>query len=127
TSGLYGFTWDEGYEVVDMEQIRNVYPLSGFRILVAAYAQALKQQKPIVPEEFVSDYAQERFGLSVEESKKLWEALTFDPEMIKNNKPAKSKTIAEIVSKAEHARSILYALKPKRNVKEFEHFRLMID
>src|SRR5690606_5295160 len=127
TSGLYGFTWDEGYDLVDMEQIRNVYPLSGFRILVAAYAQALKQSAPIVPEEFVSEYAQERFGLSVEESKKLWEALTLDPERIVNSKPVKSKTIAEIISQTEHARSILYALKPTRNIDEFEHFRLMVD
>lgn len=127
TSGLYGFTWDDGYDLVDMEQIRNVYPLSGFRILVAAYAQALKQSEPIVPEAFVSEYAQERFGLSVEESKKLWEALTLDPEMIRNSKPAKSKTIAEMISKTEYARSILYALKPKKNIDEFEHFRLMVD
>ncbi len=127
TSGLYGFTWDDGYDLVDMEQIRNAYPLSGFRILVAAYAQALKQSEPIIPETFVSEYAQERFALSVEESKKLWEALTLEPELIRNGKPAKSKTISEMIAKAEHARNILYAIKPKMNISEFEHFRLMVD
>lgn len=127
TSGLYGFTWDVGYEVVDMEQIRNTYPLSGFRILVAAYAEALKQQEPIVPKAFVAKYAKERFGLSDGESTKLWEALILEPELIIDNKPTKSKTIAEMIAKTEEARNILYALKPKKHVNEFEHFRLMID
>jgi hypothetical protein len=127
TSGLYGFTWDVGYEVIDMEQIRNTYPLSGVRILVAAYAQALKQKEPINSKEFVAKYANERFGLTGKEGEKFWKALTVFPELIVAGKPTGSQSIAEMRLNSEGARKILYELKPTRNKKEFEHFRLMID
>lgn len=127
TSGLYGFTWDVGNEVVDMEQIRNTYPMSGFRILIAAYAEALKQQAPIDPEKFVVSYAKERFGLSVSDGEKLWKALTDPPELLVYGKPAVSKSIAEIRESNNVARKILNELKPVRNKKEFEHFWLMAD
>ena len=63
TSGVYGFTWDVGYDVIDMEQIRNTYPLSGFRILIASFAEALNSPQAIEPKDFVQKYAKERFGL----------------------------------------------------------------
>ncbi len=127
TSGLYGFIWDVGYEVVDMIQIRNTYPLSGFRMLVAAYGKALSQKEPIEPKEFVIEYAIERFGLTAEEGQKLWQALTIDPELIVNGKPQYSATIAEMRSQTKEAKTILYQLHPTKNEKEFEHFRMMID
>lgn len=127
TSGLYGFNWDVGYNVVEMKQIRNTYPLSGFRILIAAYAQALKQKEPINPKEFVTKYAMEQFQLSVKSGEKLWKALTVAPELIENGKPAASKSIAEMRLNSEVARNILYMLKPRNNKNEFEHFRLMAD
>jgi hypothetical protein len=127
TSGLYGFTWDVGNEVIDMEQIRNTYPMSGFRILIASYAQALKQQAPISPEMFVVSYAKERFGLSESDGKKLWKALTFPPELLVYGKPTVSKFIAEMRESNNIACNILNELKPSANTKEFEHFRLMAD
>ena len=127
TSGLYGFTWDVNYEVVDMEQIRNTYPLSGFRILVASYAQALKQLEPIDPKGFVIGYANERFGLSVNDGEKLWQALSVSPELIVEGKPAASSSIAEMRTDNNVARKLLNELKPSGNKKEFEHFRLMSD
>ncbi len=127
TSGLYGFTWDVGYEVVDMEQIRNTYPLSGFRILLASYAQSLKQPEPVDPKKFVIQYADERFGLSNGDGEKLWQALIVSPELIVEGKPAKSQTITEVRNNNNSGQKILNELKPIRNKKEFEHFRLMSD
>src|SRR5690606_29522802 len=127
TSGLYGFTWDVGYDVVDMEQIRNNYPLSGFRILIAAYAKSLKQQQPLDPKEFVIDYAHKRFGLSKKQAEQFWGALTIEQELITKGKPVKSESIDQLQTVAQDASDILYQLKPKQNEKEFEHFRLMID
>lgn len=127
TSGLYGFNWDVGYNVVEMKQIRNTYPLSGFRILIVAYAQALKQKEPINPKEFVTEYAMERFQLSAKSGKKLWEALTVAPELIVNGKPTESKSIAEMRLNSEVAQNILYMLKPSNHKNEFGHFRLMAD
>ena len=127
TSGLYGFTWDVGYEVVDMEQIRNTYPLSGFRILVASYAQSLKQLEPIDPKKFVVRYADERFGLSLIDGGKLWQTLIVSPELIVEGKPAVSPSIAKMRDSNNLSRKLLNELKPVRNKKEFEHFRLMAD
>lgn len=127
TSGLYGFTWDSGYEVIDMEHIRNTYPLSGFRILIAAYAQAINQKEPLDPENFAKKYARERFGLTDEDTKKFWQALIVAPESIVYDKPAANQTIKEIRKKNDAARKIINDLKPLRNLKEFEHFRLMLD
>lgn len=127
TSGLYGFTWDVNYEVVDMVQIRNTYPLSGFRMLVAAFGKALNQKKPIEPKTFVLEYARKRFGLSKQDGLRFWEALTIEPELIVNGKPTKSESIDQMSELAQKAKTTLYELNPSENIKEFEHFRLMID
>ncbi|VBB48566.1 conserved exported hypothetical protein [uncultured Paludibacter sp.] len=127
TSGLYGFTWDVNYEVLDMKQIRNTYPLSGFRVLVASYAQALKQKEPLDPKAFVTKYAAERFGFTQSESEKFWETFTIPQELIGDGKPVKSQSIADLQKETHRIKEILYRLSPKRNKKEFEHFKLMID
>ncbi len=127
TSGLYGFTWDVNYEVTDMEQIRNTYPLSGFRILLASYAEALKTRGPINPKVFVVKYAAERFGLSEPDGELLWEILTIPSELIVNGKPATSGSIDDMRVPVVEAISKISRLKPLYNKDEFEHFRLMLD
>lgn len=127
TSGVYGFNWDTNNEVIDMYAIRNVYPLSGFRILVAAYAQSLNQAEPLEPEKFVIQYAQERFSLTDEEGEKLWQILTASPALVKIGNPvvdAESDTVRQSV---EHAKMLMASLSPKKNQQEFEHLRLMLD
>lgn len=127
TSGLYSFTWDVGSDVQDMEPIRNNYPLSGFRILIACYAKALKQTAPIDARAFVIDYAQTRFGLSAMDGEKLWKTFNLVPELIVNGKPAKSKDIATMIGQNLEVIKILGDLKPNKHLKEFSHFRLMAD
>jgi len=127
TSGLYGFTWDVNYEVTDMEQIRNTWPLSGFRILLASYAEALSNKEPLDPHGFVLRYAAERFGLSESEGEFFWEILTISPELIVNGKPATSPSIKAMRETVEEAVEKMNALKPVSNTDEFEHFRLMLD
>jgi hexosaminidase len=125
TSGGYGYTWDVGYDVIDMQQVRNTYPLSGFRILLAAYAHALKDTMPLDPENFVTGYAQERFGLTYEQGAVLWKALNVNPELIVNGKPTTSKSIAEMRDSLSLISSQLYKIMPGKNKVEFEHFKLM--
>ncbi len=127
TSGLYGFTWDVNYEVTDMEQVRNTWPLSGFRILLASYAKALNSPDTLDPHAFVVRYAQERFGLTEPEGELLWETLTISPELIVNGKPATSPSIAAMRETVEDAVANMKSLKPLSNKEEFEHFRLMLD
>ncbi len=122
TSGIYGFEWDHGSEVVEMYPVRRAYPLAGFRILEAAYAEALKQEKPIVPEDFVKRYATERFGLSPAEGAKLWRSLTLDATPIQQGVDVHALHV-----KALQVKRLLASLHPLRHVNEFEHLRLMAD
>ncbi len=127
TSGLYGFLWDVNYEVMEMEQIRNTYPLSGFRILLASYAAALNQIEPIDPHKFVVQYASDRFGLTEAQGELLWETLTIPPELIVNGKPATSPSISNMRDTVAAAVAKMNSLKPLKNKDEFEHLRLMLD
>jgi len=120
TSGTYGYEWDQPGEVLEILPMRRVYPLSGFRILLAAYAESLKQAEPIVPEEFVKRYAVERFGLSMREGGRLWRALTLDETPIQPGIELEA-----VHEKAQKARQLLAMLRPRQHEGEFAHFRLM--
>ena len=127
TSGVYGFTWDTNNEVIDMHAIRNVYPLSGFRILIAAYSQSLKQTSPINPESFVIQYAQNRFGFTNPEGEKLWTILTTSPQIIKLGDKDDVSILDTVQQEVKEAQELMCSLKPKLHQHEFEHLRLMID
>lgn len=127
TTGLYGFTWDVGYNVIDMVQIRNTYPLSAFRILIASYTKALDMKTAINPHDFVIEYANNRFGFDKTEAKKLWNFLSATPELISNGVPTKSKSIAEVKSKYNKLRNELLKLNTNLNESELEQFKLMSD
>lgn len=125
--GTYGFLYDTGWEVVQMYPIRYVYPLSGFRIIVACYGEALKTNGPVDAEAFVINYSQERFGFSKEEGKLLWDILTAPQDEVVKGKGPDKRSVSEILAETESLRSKLYTLRPRANVKEFEHFKLMFD
>lgn len=127
TTGVYGFTWDVGYDVIDMVQIRNTYPLSGFRILIASYAKAITMKEPINPQDFAVDYARKRFGFDKKDALKLWNFLSSEPELISNGKPTKSESIAEIKDKYNIVRNELLKLKTEHNKEELDQFKLMAD
>ena len=127
TSGLYGFTWDTGYDVVDMVQVRNVYPMSGFQILIASYGKALKSKTPIDPKQFVMEYGKNQFGLDKNETAKLLDFLFFKPKLLKNGEPPSVDNIRQMKEKYAKLRDPLFKLKPKKNKKEFAHFKLMAD
>lgn len=127
TGGLYGFTWDVGFDVIDMVQIRNTYPLSGFRILIDLYSKALKSKTPIDPQIEVKKYAKERFGFTEDEAQKFWEVLITPEELIVNGKPQNSNSIKDMILEAEKNQTLLYQLKAIKNKKELEHFKFMAD
>lgn len=127
TTGQYGFTWDVGYEVVDMVQIRNTYPMTGFRILIASYANALESKDPIDPKEFVIQYSRKRFGLGKQDGEMLWDYLSRPVELIQNGKPTKSESIEQMQDEFGQIRELLIKINPHRNKDEFAHFKLMAD
>ena len=124
---LYGFSLDINYGIFDMKQIRNTYPLSGFRILVASYAQAINSKDPLDVKSYIIKYASERFGFTNNESEKFLQTFITPQELIKDGFPVKSESINNLLSVTENIKNTLYALSPQKNKMEFEHFRLMID
>ncbi len=122
TSGIYGHHWDQPGEVIDLLPMRRVYPLSGFRILRAAFAEALRQAAPLDPEAFTVRYAADRFGFSLPEGRRLWKALT-----VAANPKAKGSALRLASTRAARAKRLLHGLQPTRNRQEFDHFRLMAD
>lgn len=126
-SGLYSFLFDNGWEIQDMEQIRNVYPLNGFRILLAAYGKAVNQSEAIDPENFVIDYAQSRFGLNKEQGGILWKVLSAKQEVVQKGKSATGVAVNDMLEEVTTLNNLLKSLRPKKNKKEFEHFKLMFD
>ncbi len=127
TSGVYGFTWDVNYDVVDMVQIRNTYPLSGFNILIQSYTEALESKDAIDPQTFVLKYAKKQFGLKKQDAQKLSEFIFFPKELITNGKPDKSSSIAVMKNDYGKVRDQLILINPKKNKEEFDHYKLMAD
>lgn len=127
TSGLYSFLYDQSWEIQDMEQVRNVYPLNGFDILLEAYARSLSQTNPLDPEAFVLEYAEERMGLSAEQAKILWSVFCTPQAMVRREEIKNPTRIESMYQQAVEAKNKLYGLQPKRNKIELEHWKLMAD
>ncbi|MCD8137501.1 MAG: hypothetical protein LUH01_16735 [Parabacteroides gordonii] len=116
TSGTYGFSYDTGWEVIEMFPVRYVYPLSGFRILVAAYGESLKNNTPIDPQTFVVKYGQERFGFTPQESEILWQTLKAPQKTVTRGKDPKGKPVQEMKTDAIAVQRQLSALQPKKTI-----------
>ncbi|MEZ5071331.1 MAG: family 20 glycosylhydrolase [Bacteroidales bacterium] len=124
TSGVYGYTWETDYEAIRIHPMRNVYPLSGFRILVASYAQAVAQEEPLDPREFVIGYAMERFGLSRDEGETLWQVLEASPALARVEDPEE---VDAIRMEVRQAVARMGTLTPRSHREEFAHLQLMLD
>jgi hexosaminidase len=104
-----------------MYPIRRVYPHVGFRLLQAAF-RAATDTETFSPQEFVVQYAAERFGLSVAQGRRLWSAL------VENSTVADATVdLRPLLRKAARAKRCLAELRPQRNQTEFAHLRLMAD
>ncbi|MEI7880065.1 MAG: family 20 glycosylhydrolase [bacterium] len=120
TSGQYGYEFGTGYEVIDMYPIRNVYPLNGTRILLAAFATAVNSARPMDVDSFVQCYAEERFGLTGRATARFQQALLSDDFTVGvGDDPAKAQRVA-----LANVR-LWEKLEPRRNKQEFAHFRLL--
>lgn len=128
TSGVYDYQWESpSGALLAMYPLRNVYPLSGFNILVAAYSKALVQKDPIDPEQFVIEYGQEHFGLSKEESKILWDYLNHNQVVLGSGQSFEKKDIGKIRGSFRKVSLPIHQINPLHHQQEFEHFKLMAD
>jgi len=127
TSGQYSQVFESENEIIEEYAIRHVYPLNGFNMLVAAYAESIKSAKPLNIDGFITGYCMEQYGFDAEQSAKFWKALKTTPYEIvhgdvKSRSPA---TVKQMLDSTKAALDVLYDLQPSKNKDEFEHYRMM--
>jgi hypothetical protein len=129
TSGAYSSVWETDENPVDLYAIRHVYPISGFNILLAAYAQSIKSTEPLDINAFIADYCKKQYGLNKQQANEFWQALKVAPYEIRQGEVVSPKplTIKQVLDSTMQAAKALRALKPIRNPEEFEQYRLMTD
>ena len=129
TSGEFSSVFESGTDIVDLIPIRRNYPLAGFGMLLAAFAESLRSARPIDPKAFVLGFAQRRYGLKPPQAAGFWEALSDAPYQVKQGvvdaRPAMSLPV--LLRRAQRAAQRLKALRPASHAAEFEHYRLMAD
>jgi len=129
TSGIYSPIYEDKQTISELIPVRNVYPISGFQILLEAYAQAVHQNTAFDIEKFIIDYGKKQFEFDKTESLLFWKALKGLPYQVLDGKVEKHKelTVKMLHEAVTHHQKILNTLKPKKNEVEFSHFRLMTD
>lgn len=128
TSGTYGYHYDNGYEIINMQPVRLVYPESGFRILNAATAEAFASGERFDPEEFVTRYALEHLGLTEEGAATLREYFWMpqEPVYAKSGKDASGTEISRLIEQVQDMLGKIGSLKPKSGKEELAHLSLML-
>jgi hypothetical protein len=127
TSGQYSPVFESENEMTEEYAIRHVYPLSGFNMLVAAYAEAIKSPAPLDVDRFIKHYCAEQYGFGPEESERFWKALTAAPYQIVHGKVESPRpmTVKQLFDSCRTADETLSGLQPQKNKQEFEHYRVM--
>ncbi|HZY37714.1 MAG TPA: beta-N-acetylhexosaminidase [Mucilaginibacter sp.] len=129
TSGQYSPVFESEDELTEEYAIRHVYPLSGFDMLTAAYAESIKSAKPLDIDGFIKNYCSEQYGFTAAESDKFWKALKTTPFEIVHGKVESHGgiTIKQLLDSTQAALDVLYSIKPSKNKKEFEQYRVMTE
>jgi len=129
TSGGYSAVFETEDNILDLYAIRHVYPISGFNILLAAYAESIKSDKPLDIDAFITAYCKKQYGFNAEQSILFWKALKTAPYQVDQGKVASPKplTVQQVLDSTKQAARVLHALTPSKNQMEFEHYRLMED
>jgi hypothetical protein len=128
TSGRYSPVYESRWKILDLVPIRRVYPLSGFRISIAAFTEAM-EKTPFDPIGFLNAYCEDRFGFDAGETSRFWSALTMTPYQADNGSVLYKDTwsISMLLDSTEKAVGMLSSLVPERNQEEFGHFLLMME
>ncbi|MEE2876340.1 MAG: family 20 glycosylhydrolase [Candidatus Neomarinimicrobiota bacterium] len=141
TSGEYGYEWfwPEVVEIFPLRQVYpHAYPNDAFRMNTLGFIEAVEQEKTFKPKDFAYQYAQQRFGLTSWESEKLWNILTdesLNKKVIIGSSPLSGikglpdnkRVVSATLAKVRELQSALTKIMPKKNLEEFDHYRLQID
>lgn len=127
TSGAYSSVFETDENITDLYAIRHVYPISGFNILLAAYAQSISSPKPLEIDNFITGYCKKQYGFDLQRSLAFWKALKTAPYQVMQGQviSANPITIKQLLDSTLTAAKTLSRLKPVKNQREFEQYRLM--
>lgn len=124
TSGQYGYIYSNGWGAIDLQPIRQVYPLSGFDILQKAFCAAALSFQRFEPEAFIRNYCADTFGFDKAGVDVMWDYFNMPQNTISKKTAA---TLPDELSKALAVREKFSALKPKSGKTQFAHLALMLD
>ncbi|WP_413668076.1 family 20 glycosylhydrolase [Mucilaginibacter sp. Mucisp86] len=129
TSGVYSTVFDSNDDPVALYPIRRVYPLSAFNLLITAYTEAVKSNQPLDVTAFIRNYCKTNYGFNQSDAELFKQALFTAQYPVAMGK-VKGKTnlsLDELIDSTGTALSTLNKLKPQKNLREFEHYRLMAE
>lgn len=128
TSGVYDCRWEGPTKILlDMFPRRNLYPLSGFNLLITAYHKALETKTQIDIQQFVIDYGKKEFGLSQKQSIVFWNYINHQQELIKTGETYSYENINNALNAFIEISKPLQEIEPSHNRREFAHYKLMAD
>lgn len=125
TSGLYSTIWEQNNEVMELIPQRNVYPMSGFDILLHTYKIAINQAQPIDIHNVIINYGLNELGLSINQSEQLYDIYMIVQSAWRGIKPTLNITNSEIIKQCDHAISMLNLMKVQNGKKDLQHLALM--
>jgi hexosaminidase len=127
TSGQYSAVFESEEQLAEVYAIRHVYPLSGFNILVDAFAESIGKAGALDINGFIAKYCKDKYGFDALQAAKFWQALKTTPYEIRNGRVLAKQplTIRQVLDSTKAALNVLYQLTPNENKNEFEHYRLM--
>ena len=129
TSGQYSPVFETSDDIIDLYAIRHVYPITGFNMLLKAYTQSLRTDKPLDIPDFIRAYSKQQFGFDAQQAGAFWKALTTTPYEVKQGEviAPQPMTVQQLTDSQSTAVKTLYRLTPTKNKEEFAHYRLMAD
>lgn len=126
TSGVYHYISDNGFDIIDLQPVRQVYPMSGFNILLQAFYSAAGREEPLDVDAFIRSYASDRFGLAPEALPVLVDYFKM-PQREVTGASFTAAVIADELTRARALRQRMETVRPRRNVREMDHLRLALD
>jgi len=128
TSGLYSAIRESTSDFIDLQAIRRVYPISGFRMLITAYFDQMKNTRDFDIDQFVDRYSRDTYGFDARQAALFWTALQRAPYEVNQGKVSQpGLSIASLLDSARQNSRELRSLKPLKNKEEFAHYLLMSD
>lgn len=128
TSGIYSPVFESASDITDLYAVRNVYPITGFDMLIAAYLQGVASNEPLNINGFILDYTFKKYGFNKQSSTIFWNALKRTPyEVAQGVVTNASLSLPALLDSAVASAQELRQLRPVKNIASYQHFLLMSD